>query len=208
MRTSSGVSIRSPSDGRLPSGLRTLRGVPFRFARAGAGRRWLLLDREVDVDLRAVGPASHLVIAHFCDAWRDPLDGRPDDLPVGWVMPPGQPLARYVLETARGGSVEHVIRRRFEINEGIVGWGQGAFAAVPHMVASPLDWRGPHPVPPPGGYAEPGHAGLRHPARQLGPGPDRVVIWCPARPATSRCGCTRSRSREAPAISCVCGWSH
>jgi hypothetical protein len=146
--------------GRLPGGRQTLRGIPFRLPREGRKRRWLLLDRSVDIDLTEAGPASHVVIAHFCDAWRDPSAGRPDDLPVGWVMPPGQPLARYAIETARGRTVERVIRRRFEINEGIVGWGQGAFTAVPHMVDQPLDWRGPHPVPPPGGYAAPGHAGL------------------------------------------------
>ena len=52
------------------------------------------------------------------------------------------------------------MRRRFELNEGIVGWGQGAFAAVPHHVDTPLDWRGPYPAAAPGGYAAPGHAGL------------------------------------------------
>ena len=123
-------------------------------------RRWLLLEDEVVIDLRSAGPASHVIVAHFCDAWRDPIDGRPADLPVGWVTPVGQPLARYTLETVTGTTGGGVVRRRFEVNEGIVGWGQGAFAAVPHPVELPLDWRGPHPVPPPGGYAEPGHAGL------------------------------------------------
>lgn len=146
---------------RVPAGDRVLRGLPFRFAGATARRRWLLLEREVVIDLRAAGPASHVVVAHFCDAWRDPVDGRPGDLPVGWVTPVGQPLARYTLETVSGGDAGGgLVRRRFEVNEGIVGWGQGAFAAVPHPVELPLDWRGPHPVPRPGGYAEPGHAGL------------------------------------------------
>ena len=146
--------------GRLPAGLRVMRGIPFRFARATAARRWLLLDREVVVDLRGAGTASHLVVAHFCDAWREPGTGRPDDLPVGWVTPPGQTLARYTIETIDGRMIEHEVRRRFEVNEGIIGWGQGAFAALPHLVDEPLDWRGPHPAIPPGGYAEPGHAGL------------------------------------------------
>ena len=145
---------------RLPAGRRVFRGVPFRFARAGAARRWLLLDRAVDIDLRGAGPISHVVVAHFCDAWREPGTGRPPDLPIGWVMPPGQLLARYAVETADGRMLEREIRRRFEVNEGLIGWGQGAFAALPHMVDETLDWRGPHPVPPPGGYAEPGHAGL------------------------------------------------
>ena len=146
--------------GRLPVGSSAFRGLPFLFAEASDARRWLLLDNDVDVDLRPAGPASHIVVAHFCDTWRDPVDGRPADLPVGWVTPAGQALARYVLETASGAVVERDVRRRFEVNDGIVGWGQGAFAAVPHLVDTPLDWRGPHPVLPPAGYAPPGDAGL------------------------------------------------
>jgi hypothetical protein len=144
---------------RLPAGQQIFRGIPFSFARAASRRRWLLLDREVTLDLGG-GSASHVVVAHFCDTWRDAVAGRPDDLPVGWVTPVGQPLARYVIDLASGRSVERTIRRRFEINDGIVGWGQGAFASLPHPVESPLDWRGPHPVPPTGGYAAPGEAGL------------------------------------------------
>jgi hypothetical protein len=145
---------------RLPAGSQVFRGLPFRFARATATRRWLLLDREVVVDLLAAGPASHVVIAQFCDAWRDPAEGRPADLPIGWVTPVGQPLVAYSLELASGRAIEGVMRRRFELNEGIVGWGQGAFAAVPHHVDTPLDWRGPYPAQAPAGYAAPGHAGL------------------------------------------------
>ncbi|HSL77317.1 MAG TPA: CehA/McbA family metallohydrolase, partial [Candidatus Limnocylindrales bacterium] len=143
---------------RLPAGEQVFRGLPFLFADPSDDRRWLLLDRRVSVDLG--GEASHIVIAHFCDTWRDRVAGRPADLPVGWVTPVGQELARYTVELASGRSVERTIRRRFEINDGIVGWGQGAFASVPHPVETPLDWRGPHPVPPPGGYAAPGEAGL------------------------------------------------
>jgi len=146
--------------GRLPDGLQVLRGLPFRFASRDVPRRWLLLDRTVEIDLRRAGSVSHVVVAHFCDAWRDPVDGRPADLPIGWGTPVGQPLARYTVELASGAAVERLVRRRFEINDGVVGWGQGAFAAVGHPVEAVLDWRGPHPVPPPGGYAEPGEAGL------------------------------------------------
>lgn len=139
-----------------------MRGLPFAFADAGASARWVLLERETDVDLRDAcrDGVTHLVVAHFSDAWRDAIAGRPADLPIGWVTPVGQALARYTLEAASGPIVERVIRRRFEINEGIVGWGQGAFAAIPHPVDAPLDWRGPHPVPAPAGYAAPGEAGL------------------------------------------------
>jgi hypothetical protein len=145
---------------RLPAGRQVFRGLTFGFARATSARRWVLLDREVVVDLRSMGPASHLVVAHFCDAWRDPVEGRPADLPIGWVTPVGQPLARYTVELASGRTIAGVMRRRFEVNEGIIGWGQGAFAALAHLTDTPLDWRGPYPAMPAGGYAEPGHAGL------------------------------------------------
>jgi len=148
--------------GRLPAGSTIFRGLPFAFADAGGSARWLLLDGPAEVDLREAcrDGVTHLVIAHFADAWRDPASGRPADLPIGWVTPVGQPLARYTVEGASGPVVEREIRRRFEVNDGIIGWGQGAFAAIAHPVDQPLDWRGPHPVPPPGGYAAPGEAGL------------------------------------------------
>ena len=80
--------------GRLPRGRQVFRGIPFAFAASTARRPWLLLDREVVIDLRGARDATHVVVAHFCDAWRDPVAGRPDDLPVGWVTPVGQPLGQ------------------------------------------------------------------------------------------------------------------
>lgn len=145
---------------RLPAGRHVFRGLPFRFARSATARRWVLLEGAVVVDLRTAGPASHVVIAQFCDAWRDPVEGRPEDLPIGWVTPVGQPLVRYALELASGRTMEGVMRRRFELNEGVVGWGQAAFAAVPHQVDTPLDWRGPYPAQKPVDYGAPGQAGL------------------------------------------------
>lgn len=150
------------SDGllRFAGGERIYRGLPFRLAGRAARRRWLLLDRTVTIKLGAAPPTSHVVIAHFCDAWRDAKLGRPVDLPVGWVTPVGQPLARYTLETTTGASVERLVRRRFEINDGLPGWGQNAFAAIPHIVDEPLEWFGPYPAQMPARYAAPGEAGL------------------------------------------------
>ncbi len=133
---------------------------PSCCARATAKRRWLLLDRPIEIDLRSYGPASHVIIAHFSDAWRDAAGVRPADLPIGWVTPVGEPLARYTLESVTGRSTRVQIRRRFEINEGIVGWGQGAFAAHPHQLDEPLEWRGPLPFQEPAPHAAPGEAGL------------------------------------------------
>ena len=145
---------------RAPSGRQVFRGLPFWLARSSARRRWLLLDRPVSVDLSSHPPASHVVIAHFCDAWRDAGDGRSAGLPLGWVAPVGQAPARYRVEAASGTAVERLVRRRFEINDALVGWGQGAFAAVPHRTDEPLDWRGPHPALAPTRTVATGLAGL------------------------------------------------
>ena len=93
--------------GRLPAGGQVFRGLPFRFARATTERRWLLLDREVVVDLRATGPASHVVVAHFCDAWRDPVAGRPAR-PADRLGHAGRPAAGPL---HRGAGVGAVRRR-------------------------------------------------------------------------------------------------
>ena len=145
---------------RLPSGRRVFRGLPFQLAGAAARRRWIALERPVAIDLSFAGPASHIVVAHFCDAWREPGRARPADLPVGWVAAVGQPLARYTLETAGGRTSRVEIRRRFEINEGLIGWGQSAFAARPHLVDEPLEWRGPLAAQQPVPTMPPGLAGL------------------------------------------------
>jgi hypothetical protein len=145
---------------RLPAGRQVFRGLPFQLAAGNSRRRWVLLDRSISVNMRSHGPASHVIVAHFCDAWRDPDGDRPGDLPVGWVTPVGQPLARYTLELSSGLTVGTLVRRRFEVNEGITAWGQGAFAAHPHRTNQPLDWRGPYPAQSPAGYAPPGQAAL------------------------------------------------
>jgi hypothetical protein len=126
----------------LPRGARVFRGLPFALAGPTARRRWVALHRSVRLDVRGAGRASHLIVAHFCDSWHDEKGGRPDGSPIGWVEPVGQELARYTVELADGRRLERVIRRRFEINDGIVGWGMGAFAALPHVMDETLDWRG------------------------------------------------------------------
>jgi hypothetical protein len=145
--------------GRLPSGDRVFRGVPFRLGEAAAERRWLLLGGPTTIDLRGHGRASHLVVAHFCDSWRDGDGDRPPGTPVGWVLPAGQPLARYELVGVDGRMRSVEIRRRFEVNDGIIGWGSLPFVAVGHRADEPVDWRGPHPRQDVGRYAPAGQAG-------------------------------------------------
>ena len=76
--------------------------------------------------------------------------------------------------TGRAASTTRVVRRRFEVNDGILGWGSGAFAAVAHRDNEVLDWRGPHPVQEPGRYAPTGQSGHTDDhARDLRHEPDR-----------------------------------
>lgn len=143
---------------RAPRGDLTARGLPFRLGGDDPARQWLPIDRHVSVDLTG-HMATHIVLFHFCDAWRDGTGRRPDGIPIGWVVPVGEPLARVVVAFDAGDPVDLVLRRRFEVNEGIIGWGSMAFRAMPHRVESPVEPLGPHPAQQPGRFAPIGHAG-------------------------------------------------
>ena len=149
---------------RLPDGPSVFRGLPFELGTRRAGRRWLLAGERLTIDLRSPGHAgasraSHLVVAHFADSWRDASGERRPGTPVGWVLPTGEPLARYEVTLADGTVRTLDVRRRFEIADGIIGWGFLPFAAVGHRADETVDWRGPHPRQEPGRYAPTGHAG-------------------------------------------------
>ncbi len=108
---------------------------------------------------------------------------------MGHVVPVGQPLADYTIEDRSGRSWRRRIRRRFEIDDGIVGWGSAPFAAVGHLDNEPIDWRGPHAVQAPGRYAPAGQSGSltvmpgTYGGNQVGmtdliPSPtDDVMVW-------------------------------
>lgn len=146
---------------RLPAGRQVWRGIPFDVGpAAGADQpRWTVADRRLEIALEPTAPASHLVVAHLCDVWRDGDGRRPEALPPGHVVPIGQPLARYAVAADDGRRVERLVRRRFEVNDGILGWGSVAFASVTHLDNLPLDWRGPHERQGPGRYAPAGQSG-------------------------------------------------
>ena len=182
----------SPGIGRLPRGAGVFHGLPFDLGEGsggGSGQRWILVDAPLTIDLRGTGPASHLVVAHFCDTWRDDAGERPPGIAVGHVMPVGERLARYTVRDARGGETVREIRRRFEVNDGLLGWGSAAFAAVGHVANEVLDWRGPHGTQEPGRYAAIGHSGTltimpgTYGGNQVGmtdvvPSPtDDLVLW-------------------------------
>lgn len=145
---------------RLPDGSAVFRGLPFELGRRSDGRRWLLLDHGRTIDIPGQRRASHLVVAHFADSWRDDDGERAPGTPVGWVLPTGEPLARYEVAFADGSTQEVEVRRRYEIADGIIGWGFVPFAAIGHRADESLDWRGPHPRQAPGRYVAAGQAGL------------------------------------------------
>ena len=99
--------------GRLPDGRSVFRGLPFELGTRASGRRWILVDDELTIDLRGHGRASHLVVAHFADSWRDPAGERLPGTPVGWVLPAGEPLAHYELRFVGGVTRVVEVRRRF-----------------------------------------------------------------------------------------------
>jgi hypothetical protein len=148
-----------PALGRLPAGPQVFHGLPFDLGPSGRTGRWILLDRPTTIDLPAAGAVSHVVVAHLCDAWRDDAGTRPAGLTVGHVVPVGEPLARYTVVDRAGTELSRIVRRRFEINDGLLGWGSGAFAAIPHVANEVIDWRGPHDAQGAGRYAPAGHSG-------------------------------------------------
>ncbi|HTS15293.1 MAG TPA: hypothetical protein VMH24_06475, partial [Candidatus Sulfotelmatobacter sp.] len=143
---------------RLPDGAAVFRGLPFALGTRAAGRRWLVVDGPLVVDLPP-GPASHLVVAHFADSWRDAHGERPAGMPVGWVFPTGQPLATYEVTFDDGSTSSLAVRRRFQVDDGIIGWGFLPFEAVGHRQDEAVDWRGPHARQGAGRYPPAGHAG-------------------------------------------------
>lgn len=149
----------APGLGRLPAGRQVFHGLPFDLGPPAAAARWMLLDGPATIDLGPPRRASHIVVAHLCDAWRDDAGRRPAGLALGHVVPVGEPLARYTVVDRTGATSSLVVRRRFEINDGILGWGSGAFAAVPHVEGEVVDWRGPHVAQVPGRYAAAGQSG-------------------------------------------------
>ncbi|MFI5225455.1 MAG: CehA/McbA family metallohydrolase [Candidatus Limnocylindrales bacterium] len=144
---------------RLPRGPQVFRGIPFDFGAPLAERRWVIADVPLTIDLGGANRASHLVVAHLCDSFRDESGERPAGVPLGHVVPVGQPLADYTIADRSGRSWRRRIRRRFEVNDGIVGWGSAPFAAVGHLDNEAIDWRGPHAVQSPGRYAPAGQSG-------------------------------------------------
>ena len=89
------------------------------------------------------GEASYLIFAHFADSSHDPEGrGQPAGVNIGPVLRPGEHLAEYVLVYEDGSEHRQPIRRRFEVSDARVAWGQLAFMARAHDMDAPLSIRG------------------------------------------------------------------
>lgn len=127
----------------LPGGNQRLHGIPFVFAtRGGVPRqRWLARPSLPRADIAIGGGLADWVVFAHCSTGPGATAGQP---PGPIVLDPGAHLAEYTLVFADGVERSVPIRRRFEINDVVVGWGQLAFASVPHRDAESREWRGPH----------------------------------------------------------------
>ncbi len=131
----------------MPAGRQTFWGIPFDLGSA-EGNGWLLLEQSGKGSTIPLSEkASYLLFAHFCDESHDPEKKmQPVDYKVGDITRPGEHLANYTLIYSDGSEHAQAIRRRFEVNEALISWGQLAFAALPHLENGPVDWRGPCPT--------------------------------------------------------------
>ncbi len=163
----------------LPTGSATLRGVPFALGggQSAPGRPWVGPGSPtLRVALPASAPVHRVAIAHA--SLPDPEGRLSTGAPSLRVLEPGQHLADYVVEYADGPDSRHAARRRFEVNDVIIDWGELAFAAVPHQVPQPRSWRGPS-EPMAWGWDQVGHAAAQFmSARALGRNPAVInPIW-------------------------------
>jgi hypothetical protein len=129
----------SPSDlprpARTPSGDRTFRGIPFRFAAEGK-KSWFLLSRKAraSAEIPINGKGAFLCLAQFCD--RDENETAPAGIDAFEKV--GEHLADAVIVYQDGSTHRQPIRRRFEVNSLSHPWGHQCFAAMPHDETNPV----------------------------------------------------------------------
>jgi len=120
----------------LLRGSQTLWGIPFELGNDGAVQHNVVHIRDDVVKLSFPQPlhSSHLVFLHAAD--KKPVELRADGLfvkPVKGQPQLGETVCEYILEYADGMTHKVPVRRRFQINDFFVNWGEGGFECVPHL---------------------------------------------------------------------------
>jgi hypothetical protein len=147
----------------LPAGHCTFWGIPFELGPCD-DLSWLVISPAYpSVSIPISQKAGWVVLTHFCDSDVLPKsEDQPVDYAPGEIVKPGEHLATYRLVYENGSQYEQSIRRRFEINQPLTGWGRFSFAARPNVENKPLEWRGPYPARSWGWYQS--SVGLEHSA--------------------------------------------
>ncbi len=121
-------------DGLLhtPSGKQCFRGIKFQLAEEGEQKCWIILSNRNEswltnaIEIPINQKAGSVCLAQFCD-W-DVNETPPRDRDV--LERVGQQLAEFVYEYRDGSQEVLPIRRRFEVNEPLVEFGDLSFLSV------------------------------------------------------------------------------
>lgn len=131
----------------LPQGIQRFWGIPFELGAGDDTPCWLVLGGAAEQPNATTIPVSdsasaptYLVFVHVCGS----APAAEGTEPAGSLTRPGQQVAEYALVYGDGSEHRQPIRWRFEINGGPPSWGQRAFAARPHVMDAPVDYRGPY----------------------------------------------------------------
>ena len=130
-----------------PSGLKSLRGIPFSMAEGEGSHdeRWLALSKRssawttASAEIALKQKASHICLVHFCDWIPTPVHDNISQpyFPEGAetrdeLKKLGQLLAEAIFVYEDGTQRTLPIRRRFEVNTPSTPWNDDAFAAIRH----------------------------------------------------------------------------
>lgn len=144
------ASLRS-----LPSGRATLHGIPFQLGRRTGTRRWLRIDREIEIPIGAM--ASHLVLVQFAHPNAEtPEAVRGDDPEPDFLEHVGEPVAQLTISWRDHETQEEEVRFGIETERAHGSLEPVVFRAVSHRRPAAVDWRGPHLAQNSPRFGEPG----------------------------------------------------
>ncbi|GAA3399882.1 CehA/McbA family metallohydrolase [Paenibacillus hodogayensis] len=117
----------------LLTGPQELWGVPFELGPDGADNVILLKDREVELAFAQPLHDRQLLFLHAADFKES--DTAPDGIVSPMMGSPrlGETVCEYVLHYADGTRCAFPMRRRYQISEFQVKWGENSFEAVKHV---------------------------------------------------------------------------
>ena len=117
----------------LLTGKNVLRGIPFTLGKDGTEKNVLLL-KENPVELAFSGSlhARHIIVLHSADYKYNETDGDMIFRPMMGNPRLGETVSEYMLQYSDGTVHNIPVRRRFNINEFELNYGELSFECVPH----------------------------------------------------------------------------